>query len=73
LGLEFNTGIRIFIKGGRLKKMIPEEVLQSLAVQTESKLVMVVIDGIGGLPIRGKTELEAAKTPNQFRSFRKPS
>jgi len=25
---------------------------------------MVVIDGIGGLPIRGKTELEAAKTPN---------
>ena len=44
--------------------MIPEEVLQSLAVQTESKLVMVVIDGIGGLPIRGKTELEAAKTPN---------
>jgi len=44
--------------------MIPEEILQSLVVQTESKLVMVVIDGIGGLPVRGKTELEAAKTPN---------
>ena len=44
--------------------MTKEEVLQSLAVQTESKLVMVVIDGIGGLPVRGKTELEAAKTPN---------
>jgi 2,3-bisphosphoglycerate-independent phosphoglycerate mutase len=44
--------------------MTMEEVLQSLAIQTESKLVMVVIDGIGGLPIRGKTELEAAKTPN---------
>jgi 2,3-bisphosphoglycerate-independent phosphoglycerate mutase len=44
--------------------MTKEEVLQSLAIQTESKLVMVVIDGIGGLPVRGKTELEAAKTPN---------
>lgn len=46
------------------ERMIPEEMLRSLALQTESKLVMVIIDGIGGLPIRGKTELEAAKTPN---------
>jgi len=44
--------------------MIPDKILQSLVVQTESKLVMVVIDGIGGLPVRGKTELETAKTPN---------
>src|SRR4030043_1825546 len=44
--------------------MTKEEVLQSLAIQTESKLVMVVMDGIGGLPVRGKTELEAAKTQN---------
>ena len=44
--------------------MVPEEVLQSLVVQTESKLLMVVIDGIGGLPVRGRTELEAAKIPN---------
>jgi len=44
--------------------MTKEEILQSLVIQTESKLVMVVIDGIGGLPIRGKTELEAAKIPN---------
>src|SRR4030042_3008344 len=44
--------------------MIPDKGLKSLVVQTESKLVMVVIDGIGGLPVRGKTELEAAKTPN---------
>ena len=44
--------------------MIPEEVLRSLVVQTESKLLMVVIDGLGGLPQRGKTELEAAKIPN---------
>ena len=44
--------------------MIPEEILHSLTIQTESKLVMVVIDGLGGLPVRGKTELEAAKIPN---------
>jgi len=44
--------------------MTKEEVLQSLVVQTESKLLMVVIDGIGGLPVRGRTELEAAKIPN---------
>jgi 2,3-bisphosphoglycerate-independent phosphoglycerate mutase len=44
--------------------MIPDGVLHSLVVQTDSKLVMVVIDGIGGLPIRGKTELEVAKVPN---------
>lgn len=44
--------------------MIPEDVLRSLAVQTDSKLVMVIMDGIGGLPVRGKTELETAKAPN---------
>jgi len=44
--------------------MTKEEVLQSLAIQTDSKLLMVVIDGLGGLPVRGKTELEAAKIPN---------
>ena len=44
--------------------MTKEQVLHSLAVQTESKLLMVVIDGLGGLPVRGKTELEAAKISN---------
>lgn len=44
--------------------MTKEEILQSLAIQTESKLILIVMDGIGGLPVRGKTELEAAKTPN---------
>jgi 2,3-bisphosphoglycerate-independent phosphoglycerate mutase len=44
--------------------MAKEEILQSLAIQTESKLILIVMDGIGGLPVRGKTELEAAKTPN---------
>jgi 2,3-bisphosphoglycerate-independent phosphoglycerate mutase len=44
--------------------MIPDEILRSLVVQTESKLLMVVIDGLGGLPVRGKTELEVAKHPH---------
>ena len=44
--------------------MIPEKILHSLTIQTESRLVMVVIDGLAGLPVRGKTELEAAKIPN---------
>jgi len=44
--------------------MIPDELLHSLAVPTDSKLLMVIIDGLGGLPVQGKTELESAKTPN---------
>jgi 2,3-bisphosphoglycerate-independent phosphoglycerate mutase len=43
---------------------LPEDVLRSLAIQTDSRLILVVIDGLGGLPVKGKTELEAAKTPN---------
>jgi 2,3-bisphosphoglycerate-independent phosphoglycerate mutase len=46
------------------RKMIPDEILRSLAIQTDSRLLMVVIDGLGGLPVRGKTELEAAVHPN---------
>jgi len=46
------------------KKMIPDEILRSLAIQTDSKLIMIVMDGIGGLPVKGKTELETAKIPN---------
>lgn len=44
--------------------MIPEHVLTSLATENDSRLVLVVIDGLGGLPVRGKTELEQAKTPH---------
>lgn len=41
------------------------EMLKKLAVQSEKKMVMLVMDGLGGLPdARGKTELEAAKSPN---------
>lgn len=42
------------------------DILKQLAVQAESKLVLLVMDGLGGLPDEssGKTELETAKTPN---------
>lgn len=44
--------------------MVREEIFNSLINQNSSKLIMVIIDGLGGLPVGGKTELEAAKIPN---------
>jgi 2,3-bisphosphoglycerate-independent phosphoglycerate mutase len=40
--------------------------IRSLTKKNDSKIVLVVIDGLGGLPQKpgGKTELESAKTPN---------
>ncbi|MFN3599695.1 MAG: 2,3-bisphosphoglycerate-independent phosphoglycerate mutase [Aquificaceae bacterium] len=39
--------------------------LESLVQKNDNKLLLIVLDGIGGLPvINGKTELELAKTPN---------
>jgi 2,3-bisphosphoglycerate-independent phosphoglycerate mutase len=44
--------------------MIGEEIMRSLTIKTPSKIVLVVLDGLGGLRIDGKTELEAAHTPH---------
>lgn len=43
--------------------------LRELAVQNDSKIVLTVMDGLGGLPHpkTRKTELEAARTPNMDR------
>lgn len=44
-----------------------EELMQELTKPAETKILLVVLDGLGGSPVPdlgGKTELEAAKTPN---------
>ncbi len=43
--------------------MVPENVLSSLAERTPSKIVLLVMDGLGGLPKEDRTELDAADTP----------
>ncbi|MDD5688328.1 MAG: 2,3-bisphosphoglycerate-independent phosphoglycerate mutase [Elusimicrobia bacterium] len=45
--------------------MIEQEFLKKLTVKTDTKIVLVVMDGLGGLQNEsGKTELEAANHPN---------
>jgi 2,3-bisphosphoglycerate-independent phosphoglycerate mutase len=41
-----------------------QKVIRHLIQKNDSKIIMTVLDGIGGLPVDGKTELEAANTPN---------
>src|SRR6516165_11293934 len=42
------------------------QLMRELREPAETKIVLVVADGLGGLPIEpnGKTELESARTPN---------
>ena len=44
--------------------MVPEEVIKSISVKTETRIVLLVMDGVGGLPVGGRTELDAADHPN---------
>ena len=45
--------------------MIPESEIKKLSIKTNSRIVLLVMDGLGGLPhTDGKTELEAARIPN---------
>jgi len=41
-----------------------EAILKQLSLQTESKIILFVMDGLGDLPLDGKTVMEAAHTPH---------
>ena len=41
-----------------------QDLVSKLVQKNSSKIVLCVLDGLGGLPVDGKTELEAALTPN---------
>ncbi len=41
-----------------------ETILKQLSLQTKSKIILFVMDGLGDLPIDGKTVMEAAHTPH---------
>ncbi len=41
-----------------------EDLARELSQSTETKIVLLVLDGMGGLPVDGRTELEAARKPN---------
>ncbi len=41
-----------------------QKLIRGLIQTNSTKIVLVVLDGLGGLPVNGKTELEKAETPN---------
>lgn len=51
---------------------VNQEIIKEIVVKTESKIVFLIIDGLGGLtnPETGKSELETAEIPNLNRLVR---
>lgn len=41
-----------------------QKLIKPLVQKNETKIVLIILDGLGGLPVNGRTELEAAHTPN---------
>lgn len=41
-----------------------EDLIKNLSIKTESKIVLLVLDGVGDVPYRDKTPLEVASTPH---------
>jgi 2,3-bisphosphoglycerate-independent phosphoglycerate mutase len=48
-----------------------QKLITSLVRKNSSKIILVVLDGLGGLPVNGRTELETARTPNMDQLARK--
>ncbi|MDD5543002.1 MAG: 2,3-bisphosphoglycerate-independent phosphoglycerate mutase [Acidobacteriia bacterium] len=44
--------------------MLSEELLSALIQENDSKILLLVMDGLGGLPVDGRSEMEAAATPH---------
>ncbi|MFC1988238.1 2,3-bisphosphoglycerate-independent phosphoglycerate mutase [Chloroflexota bacterium] len=46
--------------------MVNQDLIKSISIQSPGRIVLLVIDGLGGMPDpkTGKTEMETAKTPN---------
>ncbi len=44
--------------------MVSESIIKEISIKTDSKILLLVLDGVGGLPQDGETEMERAKTPN---------
>jgi len=44
--------------------MVSEHIYRELSVKNDKKIILLVMDGLGDIPINGKTPLEAANTPN---------
>jgi 2,3-bisphosphoglycerate-independent phosphoglycerate mutase len=41
-----------------------EKIVSEVSIQSDSRIILLVMDGLGGLPVQGKTELGAANTPH---------
>lgn len=39
-------------------------IIKDLIQKNNTKIIMIVLDGLGGLPVNGQTEMELANTPN---------
>jgi 2,3-bisphosphoglycerate-independent phosphoglycerate mutase len=46
------------------ENMDREELFRKISIENDKKMVLLVLDGLGGLPVKGQTELETARTPN---------